>query len=857
MSRRLPKTTPYSRLQVEHLEARLCLSAETFLINFQLDGAITPTRYLADKGEVFGLRAGGYQYGWSSDHTDVARDRELQPDQRLDTLLHFHEFQNWEFELDNGDYHVTVSIGDAQFDSIHTLNVEGSNLWNELPLAPGDFRKAVAIVSVNDGRLTLDQGAAFEMATRINYVQIVGLAPAGNGAPLAPTITEPAPGSNTVNPTDAHLEAAGYSDPAEGDAHFSSDWRILTAGGETIWETLGIEGVERRHTHLADGVFMNSHAGRTELFGDTDYILLVRFRDAAGAVSSFSGRPFRTGSASIVYPLETQDIVPSPAPTWKLVLGGEVTLPASGSIVSELLVDTADGDLLSIAANDGVTNAVTNPPALTDHNAIRLTLTAGDQGLTLGESDLTFFDETLIRRTVYLPSVNMNPGTTHVFWVDAAGSTYFGAVSDTEPDFSFPARQSDAEVPFVATQPNYVVESVADGFQLPVNIAFVPNPTTAPDDPLMYVAELYGSVKVITNGGTVSDFATGLLNFNPTGNFPGSGEQGLAGLAVDPATGDVIVSRVTSDIPFDDSSPHHPQVVRLSSLDGGMTAASETVILDMPGEFQGQSHQISNVSIGPDGLLYVHNGDGFDASTGQNLGSFRGKVLRMNLDGSAPNDNPFYNAANGITATDYIYAYGFRNPFGGAWRASDGEHYQVENGPSIDRFSRVEEGVNYLWDGSDASMFNEAVYNWDPAHAPVNIAFAQPETFGGSQFPSEMMDMAFVSESGPTYANGPQSRGKRIVTFDLDDDGNLVSGPNSFVEYVGTGRATVVGLAAGPDGLYFTDLYKDLDAGSPIDAGASSASALHQSDRRRFQRRRHLQLCRYRSTGGRDRCRCE
>ncbi len=117
-------------------------------------------------------------------------------------------------------------------------------------------------------------------------------------------------------------------------------------------------------------------------------------------------------------------------------------------------------------------------------------------------------------------------------------------------------------------------------------------------------------------------------------------------------------------------------------------------------------------------------------------------------------------------------------------------------------------------------MFVNAIYNWNPAHAPVNITFVQPETFQGSGFPAEWMDLAFVSESGPTYGTGPQALGKRIVTFDLDANGQLLSGPQPFVEYVGTGQATVVGLAAGPDGLYFTELYRDEGATSPIDAGA-------------------------------------
>jgi glucose/arabinose dehydrogenase len=266
----------------------------------------------------------------------------------------------------------------------------------------------------------------------------------------------------------------------------------------------------------------------------------------------------------------------------------------------------------------------------------------------------------------------------------------------------------------------------------------------------------------------------------------------------------------------------HPQVVRLHSVDGGLTAGPPEIVKDIP-EPQGPSHQISNLTIGPDYRLYVHMGDGFDSSKALNLNSYRGKILRLKLDGSAPSDNPFYSAADGINARDYIYAYGFRNPFGGAWRANPAHsgHYEVENGPAVDRLAQIDRGGGYGWDGTDASMATNALYSWSPSHAPVNLAFVQQETFGGSGFPTEQWDHAFVTESGPTYATGPQTRGKRIVEFEPDPfTGEIGGHPHTLVEYTGTGKGTAVGLAAGPDGLYFTELYKDQNYSSPIDCGA-------------------------------------
>ena len=373
---------------------------------------------------------------------------------------------------------------------------------------------------------------------------------------------------------------------------------------------------------------------------------------------------------------------------------------------------------------------------------------------------------------------------------------------------------------WVADQAGYKVEQVPLRFpsgepqlRLVVNIAFVPDALRrpGPGDPLMYVTELYGKVRVVTNDYTVRTFASNLLNYDPTGPFPGSGEQGLAGLVIDPNTGDLFVSMLYDDNPSDAVKNRFPKVTRLRSTDGGLTASSRTDILRMPGEQQGQSHQVSNLSFGPDGKLYVHNGDGLGTpETALNMNSFRGKVLRMNPDGSAPGDNPFYDAGDGITATDYVYAYGLRNPFGGVWH--DGQHYQVENGPGVDRLSKVRRGASYGWNGTQSSMSTNAIYNWSPATAPVNIAFVDSDVFGGSGFAPDKWGHAFVSESGPTYATGPQSRGKRISEFVIDGsttNGTLSGGPRTLAHYTGNGKGTAVALAAGRDGLYFSDFYED------------------------------------------------
>jgi glucose/arabinose dehydrogenase len=644
----------------------------------------------------------------------------------------------------------------------------------------------------------------------------------GNLSPLAPTITEPGTNGQVLNAADVHMECAAFSDPDLGDSHFCTDWEIWSVSpSQRVWSTLCITGVERLHTHLGDGVFEGSHIGRTELFPSTNYVLRVRHSDDSGDPltrwSPWTQRNFSTGALAQIFPLELDDVSHTPPIRWRLAGASTPLVLSPAPTATRVFLESASGALLfEIRGNDGLTNLFFDAPALAAHDAVRVRVHNGSAPYSLPASDLTFVDHDCETHTLYLPNVSLAAGAQAVYWINSAGASFTGNTSQTAPSFTTLARAPSPS--WGARQDGFKVEVVATGLQLPVNLAFPANPGPLPTDPFVYVSELYGSIKVIQRNRVVGTYASGLLNFNPTGAFPGSGEQGLAGLVVDPATGDLVAGMLYA--PVVNPSNHYPKLVRFSSNDGGLTAATQTTILDMAGETQGQSHQISNLTLLPDGTLLCHMGDGFDSSTAQNLNSFRGKILRLRLDGTPVASNPFYNAGDGITARDYVYAYGVRNPFGGEYRAADGFQYCVENGPSVDRFAKIVSGRNYGWNGSDQSMTNFALYNWNPASGPVNLAFVQPETFGGSGFPAGSMGHAFVTESGPTYATGQNSQGKRVTEWILDANGALVAGPIPFLEYTGFLKATACGLEAGPDGLYMTDLYRDLGT-NPVAAGAN------------------------------------
>lgn len=623
-----------------------------------------------------------------------------------------------------------------------------------------------------------------------------------NTPPAPPVFIEPDSDDRVISAADVHMATTAFSD-ADGDAHRCSDWQILQEV-EVAWESPCASGPEAVHIHLGDGRFVGSHSGRGELFADRAYIVRVRFRDDSGDAatewSAWTERAFRTAIATTAAPLMLRDVSSAPEISVAIPTGAIVRLEAPDAA---LLVEITAG-------------SVVDAQPLAARSAVRLVLKAGASGWTLPEAELRIADENEQLHTIFLPAVTLGANETRHYWVSANGGTHTANASDRAPDFDHIVR--GAPVPWTPRR-GFVVERVATGFQLPTNITFVPNPQPGDDSPLFYVNELYGDIKVVTRSGEVRTYATELVDFDPTGLIPGSGELGLADLAVDAETGDVFATTVYWP---DRSIPEaYGKIVRLHSLDGGLTAASRETTLAMPGERQSSSHQISNITIGPDQKLYVHMGDGQQIALSQDMTAFRGKILRVNLDGSAPTDNPFYNATDGISATDYIFALGFRNPFGGAWRASDQSLYEIENGPAVDRFARVVRGRNYLWDGTNDSMRNYAITTYGTGSAPVQAEFIQAQTFGGSGFPATMFDHAFVTLSGATWASGPQPPGKRISELVLGAGDEGAAAELTFVEYNGTGKGTVVGIAAGPDGLYFTDLYKDYGYETPIDRGAS------------------------------------
>ncbi|MCL6605030.1 MAG: sorbosone dehydrogenase family protein [Paenibacillus sp.] len=160
-------------------------------------------------------------------------------------------------------------------------------------------------------------------------------------------------------------------------------------------------------------------------------------------------------------------------------------------------------------------------------------------------------------------------------------------------------------------------------------------------------------------------------------------EAGLLGFVLAP---DFLESNLAyAYYTYVDSSGQFNRVVTLHLEDN--VWREERLLLDkIP---SGSWHHGGRIKIGPDDKLYATAGDAYESDTAQDTHSLGGKILRMNLDGSIPSDNPLPNS--------YVYSYGHRNPQGITW-SPDGTLYTSEHGNDAnDEINLIEAGQNYGW----------------------------------------------------------------------------------------------------------------------------------------------------------------
>ena len=200
-----------------------------------------------------------------------------------------------------------------------------------------------------------------------------------------------------------------------------------------------------------------------------------------------------------------------------------------------------------------------------------------------------------------------------------------------------------------------------------------------------------------------------------------NGEGGLLGMVLHPNFN--TTPQVFVVYNYDGGSGYREKVVRYTY--NGTTLINPVTVIDNIGA--SDIHNGSRLLISPDLKLFISTGDAANAANSQNVSSRNGKILRLNLDGSIPADNP-------VTGNPY-WTWGHRNPQGLVF--ANNKLYSSEHGPgNDDEINIIEKGRNYGWltvqgfcdqtaeqGFCQANNIKEPIKAWTPTIAPSGLDY--------------------------------------------------------------------------------------------------------------------------------------
>ncbi|MBA3447143.1 MAG: PQQ-dependent sugar dehydrogenase [Pseudaminobacter sp.] len=337
---------------------------------------------------------------------------------------------------------------------------------------------------------------------------------------------------------------------------------------------------------------------------------------------------------------------------------------------------------------------------------------------------------------------------------------------------------------FQTQGPAIGVKTIADGLDHPWALAFLPGGG-------MLVTERSGALRHVTAKGEISE---------PIASVPevdARGQGGLLDVTLDP---DFAQNRLVYLSYAEAGDGGNGTAVARGRLNKDRSALEnvEVIFRQQPKE-RSTAHFGSRLVFDRDGHLFVTLGERSSArfrGQAQDLDSHLGKIVRINPDGSVPNDNPF---AGREGALPEIWSYGNRNVQAAAINPQTGALWVAEMGPKGgDELNVIEPSANYGWpivtlgtnyDGSpvgdglkQAEGMVDAIHSWTPVIAPSGMIFYD--------------DDAFADWKGDLFIGGLAS----TALVRLEFEGDSVTGEERLLENLGL---RIRDVAQGPDGAIY------------------------------------------------------
>ncbi|MEW6256999.1 MAG: PQQ-dependent sugar dehydrogenase [Pseudomonadota bacterium] len=319
---------------------------------------------------------------------------------------------------------------------------------------------------------------------------------------------------------------------------------------------------------------------------------------------------------------------------------------------------------------------------------------------------------------------------------------------------------------------------VATGLENPWSIAFLPNGR-------LLVTERPGRLRVVSRDGQLSPAIRGLPPVYA------QGQGGLLDVVLDPdfARNRLIYWSYAEPRPNGAGTAvaRGRLVSDFSRLDG------VNVIFRQEPSGAGSAHFGSRLVFGRDRTLFITLGDRYSLrDKAQDLSTTLGKVVRINSDGSIPDDNPLLDLAG---ARPEIWSYGHRNVQAAALNPADGALWTVEHGArGGDEVNIPQAGRNYGWpvvtfgrdysgarigEGTAKPGMEPPVFYWDPSIAPSGAAFYSGEaapSWKGDLFVGALAGMALVRlslDGDKVLGEERLDLGKRVRDVRQGPDGAL------------------------------------------------------------------------------------
>ena len=240
---------------------------------------------------------------------------------------------------------------------------------------------------------------------------------------------------------------------------------------------------------------------------------------------------------------------------------------------------------------------------------------------------------------------------------------------------------------------NLQIDKVAEGLGIPWGMAILP-------DGKMLVTQRDGKLSLVNLDSGDSAEISGV----PAVKAEGQGGFLDVALSPDYADSGWIYFTYSKDVDGQGAT-----TLARAKLDGNALADWKDLIVTQSRTSKGQ-HYGSRIVFDQQGHVFFSIGDRGERDMAQDLQRHNGKVLRLNLDGSVPQDNPF---TGDDKALPEIWSYGHRNPQGLFYNAETQQLWGIEHGPrGGDEINLIEAGKNYGW--PEASHGKEY-------YAPVSI----------------------------------------------------------------------------------------------------------------------------------------